>query len=199
LTKKTKIFLTGVLGIMLGLVLTASIFLLSIRGEFTKYLDEKHSNLSFAVGLPKIDVIYGNFYANATCLDDYTVFPISKSFKTNDIREDYVQYKSQNQYNARINEIFYGSDVENSIRSVTGGGKIPFGGDFTQVNIYLTDEEEHIADVRKILHILKDNNISAEKIILTYEKDKHVYEISLSSEDYLLTEQDIETRVKRIK
>lgn len=182
-------------------VLTAFILLMSIRGEFTRYLDEKYSELSFTVGFTKVDLIYDKFYAKVTCLDDYTIFPISKSFKTKDIHENYVQYKSQNQYNSRIKEIFYGSGIESKIKSVTGGGKIPFenGGIYTQINIYLTDDAEHISVVKKVLYVLKENNISAERIILTYEKDKHVYEIWLSSDDYYLEENEIEAKVKKIK
>ncbi len=199
--KKVKIFLTSMLGILLVLILIALIFLMSIRGEFARYLDEKYSEISFTVGFTRVDFIYGEFYAKATCLDDYTNFPITKSFKTKEIHEDYVQYKSKDQYNSRIKEIFYGSWIENKIKSVTGGGKIPFenGGTYTQINIHLTDEEEHISDIEKVLHLLKENNISAERIILSYEKDKHVYEIRLSSDNYSLTEKEIEAKVERIK
>jgi len=201
LTEKVKIFLISTIGILLVLILTAFISLMCIRGEFTEYLEEKYSGLSFKVGFTKVDLIYGKFYTNVTCLNDSTSFPISKSFKTKDIHEDYIQYKSQIQYNSKIKRMFNGSGIESYIKSVTGGGKIPFenGGIYTQINIYLTDDAEHISVVKKVLYVLKENNISAERIILTYEKDKHVYEIWLSSDDYPLTENEIEAKVKKIK
>ncbi len=201
MSKKVKILLTSIIGILLVLVLTSFIFLMGIRGEFTKYLEENYSNLSFKIGFTKINLIYSKFYANVTCLNDGTLFPISKSFKTKDIHENYPQYKSRIQYNSKIKGIFDGSDIESYIKSVTGGGKIPFENNsvYTQINIYLTDDAEHIPVVKKVLYILKESNISAERIILIYEKDKHVYEIRLSSDDYALTEDEIEAKVKKIK
>lgn len=182
--------------------LTVFIFLFDIQGEFTKYLEEKYSGLSFKVGFVKIDPIYDNFYAKVTCLNDETVFPISKSFKTKDIHEDYPQYKSKIQYSSRIKGVFDGSDIESYIKSITGGGKIPFenSGVYTQVNIDLTDDTEHIpAVIKKVLHVLKDNNIFAETIIITYEKNKHVYEIRVSSDDYTINDNEIEAKVEKIK
>jgi len=201
LKKKLKIALISISGILLVFIIVLYTFLMSIRVEFTKYLDERYPNLLFNVGFTKINIIYGNFYVNVTCLDDGTFFPISKSFNTKIIKEDYPQYKSQIQYNSKIKDIFDVSDIGSYIKSVTGGGKIPYerGGVYTQINIHLIDEAEHTATVKKILYILKEKNISAEKIIFTYEKDKHVYEVLLSSDDYNLTESEIKAKVKKIK
>lgn len=184
------------------LVLAVFILLIGVRGEFTNYLEAKYSDLSFGVGFVKIDPIYGKFHANVTCLNDEIVFPISKSFKTKDIHEDYPQYKSQIQYNSKIKGIFVGSDIESYIKSITGGGKMPFenGGVYTQINIYLIDNTEHYMPiVKKVLNVLKDNNISAEKIIITYEKDRHVYEMLLTSDDYSMNEMEIEAKVETRK
>ncbi|MDD4524207.1 MAG: hypothetical protein PHW84_15510 [Methanosarcina sp.] len=201
MSKKNKNLLISSIRILLVLILIVFIFLMGIRGEFTKYLEVKYSDLSFDVGFVKTDPIYGNFYANVTCLNDYTFFPISKSFKTKNIHEDYPQHKSRNQYNSKIIDIFDGSDLESYITSITGGSKIPFENDgvYTQINIYLIDDAEHILVVKKVMNVLEQNNISAEKIIFTYEKDKHVYEIWLSSYDYALTENEIEAKVEKIK
>lgn len=201
MSKKAKAILIIVIGVLAGLALTAFLLLWGIRGEFTSYLKDKYHEQSFEVGFTKIDPIYGKYFASVTCLDDYTKFSISKSFKTKKIHESYLQDKSQNQYNSKINEAFYGSGIESSIKSVTGGGKQPFtkSAGYDQINIYLTGDVQHSAIAKKVLNILHERDISAGKIILTYEKDRHVYEIRLSSGDYSLTESDIETKVQRIK
>lgn len=178
------------------------LILSGVRGEFTKYLGEKYPGLSFQISFTKIDPLYEKYYAKVTCLDDNTTFPISKSFKTENISEDYIQYKNRNQYNAKLKEIFKDSIIENKIRNVSGGSKTPFQNDgkFTQININLFDNEEHVTlVVKNILQILEEKNISSETIIIRYEKDKHLYEIWLSSDDYSLTEKEIETKVKIIK
>jgi hypothetical protein len=201
LKKTTKTVLTGILGVVLILVLAAFILLMNIRWEFTKYLDGKYSELSFTVGFTKIDPIYGKYYAMASCSDDNIVFPITKSFNTKHIQENYVQTKSQQQYNYRLNEIFRGSIIEGQIRSITGGGKTPFdkGSIYTQINIHLTEDAKHVLAAKEVMHMLQENNISAERIIFTYETDKHVYEIKLSSEDYSFNEEEIKDKVKMIK
>jgi len=188
-------------GIMLVVIVIAFIFLLSIRREFTKYLDTKYPELSFKVGITKLNIIYGNYYANVTCLDDKTYFPISKDFKTKNISEDYIQYKSAIQYNSKIKNIFDGSDIQKNIKSVTGGGKIRSedNASYEQVNIDLISGTDQITDAKEVLKILKEKNIYVEKVIFTYEKDKSVYELWLSSNDYKLTEKEIELKVRKIK
>ena len=61
------------------------------------------------------------------------------------------------------------------------------------------DDAEHISDAKEAMHVLEGSNITAEGIILTYEKDACVYEIHLSSDDYNLSEKDIQAKVTRIK
>jgi hypothetical protein len=177
----------------------AFVFLLSIRSEFTNYLDTKYTEQSFKVGFTKIDPIYGHYYANVTCLNDDTSFPISKGFKTKKINDDYIQYKSRNQYNFKIKSIFDGTKVQKNISSVTGGGKTPFenNASYEQVNMYLISDQVKAA--KEVLQILKEKNIYAEKVIFTYEKDKHLYELHLSSTDYNLTEEEIELSIMKIK
>jgi hypothetical protein len=179
----------------------AFVFLLNIRSEFTKYLDTKYTEQSFKVGFTKIDPIYGHYYANVTCLNDETSFPISKGFKTKKINDDYIQYKSRNQYNFKIKSIFDGTNVQKNIRSVTGGGKTPFenSASYEQVNIYLISNTDQVTAAKEVLKIIKDKDIYAEKVIFTYEKDKHVYELHLSSNDYNLTEEEIELSIRKIK
>lgn len=196
-----KAYLVGAMGILLLSILAALIFLMGIRGEFVEHLVEKYPEQSFAVGFTKIDPIYGRFYAKGTCLDDDTSFPISKSFNTTEIFDDYLQYKSRNQYNAKIQKVFTGSDIESYLKSVTGGGKTLFenGGAYEQINIHLSDGVEHISVSKKVLNILKENNIAAESVIITWEEDKHVYELRLSPDDSLLPEKEIEAKVQKIK
>ena len=148
-----------------------------------------------------MNIIYGNYYVNVTCLDDKTNFPISKDFKMKNISEDYIQYKSTIQYNSKIKNIFDGSDIQKNIKSVTGGGKILFeeNASYEQVNIDLISGTDQIADAKEVLEILKEKNIYAEKVIFTYEKDKSLYELWLSSNDYKLTEKEIELKVRKIK
>lgn len=184
-------------GILLVLILIVFISQMGIRGQLTRYLEEQYSGLVFDVGFVKIDPIYGKFYAKVTCLEDYAVFPISKGFKSKDIYEDYPGYKSRIQYNSRLRSMFDGSNVESSIKSITGGGKIPYQDDgiYDRIYVDLTDEARHISVIENVLNVLKKNNISAETIVFIYEKNKHVYEIQVSSDDYDATESEIEARV----
>lgn len=199
--RKKRGVLVNVGVILLVVILIAFIFHLSIRSEFTKYLDTKYPELSFKVGVTKFDIVYGNYYANVTCLDDKTNFPISKGFKTKNISEDYIQYKSRIQYNSKIKSIFDGSEIQKNINSVTGGSKIPFENNapYEQVNIDLISGTNQVVDAKEVLKILKEKNIYAEKVIFTYEKDKNLYELWLSSNDYMLTEKEIESKVRKIK
>lgn len=201
MSMRTKRILAGIFGISIGLVLSTVMLLSSIKGEFTGYLDERYPDLSFEVGFAKIDPIYGKYYALVTCLDDGTSFPIMKSFNTKEIFDDYIQYKSHDQYNSTIQDTFSGSDIENSIRSITGGGKIPFetGAVYEQINIHITDDAEHMAVAKKALALLAEKGIAADRVIFTYEKDKHVYELLVSSEEYALTEEELKEKVRYIK
>ncbi len=202
MNKNRKMYLISVLGILGAVCLAVFIFLLGVRGEFTKYLEEKYLDQSFKVGFTKIDPIYGKFYGGVTCLDDGTHFTISKSFNTKKIRENYLENKNRNQYNAKIKGIFDSNDIENHIRSVTGSGKMPFesNGQYTQININLKDDvEQPIMVIKKVLNVLKDNNIWGERIIFTYEKDKHVYELWLSTDEYDLTGKEISEKIRKIK
>ncbi|NLK51127.1 MAG: hypothetical protein GX295_01595 [Syntrophomonadaceae bacterium] len=200
MSKRTKVFLICIIGIF-AFVLTGLLFLMGIRGEFKTYLRETYPSLSFAVEFTKIDPIYGKFYSKATCLNDYVSFPISKSFKTKQIYEDYPQYKSQIQYNLKIRGMIEGSEINSFIRSVSGGGKIPFenGNAYTQINMYLTENADAILVATKFLSIIKENNISTEKIILIYERDKHIFEMVLSSGDYDLSADELQQKIKMIK
>lgn len=200
MSKKKKLVLFTITGISL-LALGFSIFLLGIRGEFREYLSEKYPGMPFAVGLTKIDPIYGKFYAEATCLDDYVSFSITKSFNTERISENYSQAKNTIQYNSRIQGILETSGVKESIKHVTGGGKVPFGdGDvYEQINIHLSDNAEAAPVAKRVLSILNENNIFAEKIILTYEREKHVFELWISSNDVGLNENEIQEKVRMIK
>ena len=200
MSKNYKVLLVSVVGV-LALILTGFIFFMSMRSEFENYLSKVYPEQKFNVGFVKIEPIYGNYIADVTCLDDYISFRISKSFNANEIHEDYSQSKSVNQYNSKIKAVFNNSDIKNNIEDVIGGGKIPFqnNGLYEQINLYLTKDADMVSVAAKTLTILKENNISAEVVILTQEKDKHVYEIHLSTEDYALPKSKLEDKVQRIK
>lgn len=180
---------------------SAFMFLSGIKGEFAGYLNKRYPDLSFEVGFTKIDPIYGKYYALVTCMDDGTKFPIVKDFNTKEIYDDYIKNKSRDQYNSKIQDVFSGSGIESSIRSVTGGGKKPFeaGAGYEQINIHISDDAEHLAVIKEVLSLLAKNGIAAERVIFTYEKDKHVYELWVSSEEHSLTEEELKKRVRNIK
>lgn len=200
MSKNNKVLLVSVAGI-LALALTGILFYINIRSEFINHLSKEYPKQKFDVGFVKIEPIYGNYFANVTCLDDYISFPISKSFNTKIISEDYPQYKSRIQYNSKIRDIVYGSNIRSYVNEVTGGGKIPFQDDgvYSQINLYITEDADIVSVATKTLAILNENNISAEIVGLMQEKDKHVYEIRLSTDDYALPKSELEAKVQRIK
>lgn len=200
MSKNNKVFLVSVVG-MLALVLTGFIFFMSIRSEFENYLSKEYPEQKFDVGFVKIEPIYGNYFADVTCLDDYISFRISKSFNTKEIHEGYSQSKSANQYNSKIRAIFNNSDIKSDIKDVSGGSEIPFqnNGLYRQINLFITEDADMVSVATKTLTILKENNISAEIVGLTQERDKHVYEIRLSTDDYTLPKSELEAKVQRIK
>jgi len=61
------------------------------------------------------------------------------------------------------------------------------------------DDAEHISDAKEAMHVLEGSNITAEGTIFTYEKDACVYKIYLPSDDYTLSEKDIQAKGTRIK
>jgi hypothetical protein len=201
MSKKAKITQINICVILLLIIAAAFIPLLGIRNEFNRYLEATYPGLSFKVGLTKIDIIYGKYYSSVTSLSDGTVFTISRNFETHEIRESYLQYKSRDQYNKKIAGLFAGTDIKNSIKKVTGDSKLPFSDTaaYEQINVRLTDEDDYIPVVKKVLELLARENISSELIIFTYEKDKDIYELHLSSDDYNLSEKDIRLKIKRIK
>jgi hypothetical protein len=191
-----------IISMILGLLLAGFIFLLHVRGEFKSYLSEKYPEQIFNIGFVKIDPIYGNYIANVTCLDDYVSFPISKSFYIKSIHEDYSQSKSQIQYNSKIRDVFYGSDIKGSIINVTGGGgKTLYQNDgyFSQINLHVTTDAELISVTKRTLAVLRENHIDADTIILMQEKGGHIYELKVSSIDYNLTEKELSDKMRMIK
>lgn len=200
MSKKVRFFLISIV-IILAVILTGLILLMGIRREFKMHLSEKYPQLAFIVGFTKIDPIFEKFCANVTCMDDDISFSISKSFNTQRINDNYLESKNKIQYNSKIKEIIESSTIRNEIKAVTGGGKIPFGnGDYYEgIYIHISDNADAIPVVGKVLTILQENKILAETIVITYEREKHVYEIVLSSDDYGLTNKEIESKVQKIK
>jgi hypothetical protein len=199
MNKKNKVKLISISGIIIILLIILG-FLLNIRGEFSQYLNAQYPEQSFKVGFTKIDIVYGNYYAPVDCLTDGTHFVISKGFKTKYINTDYIQSNSITQYNSKIRDIFDSSDIRKDIVDVTGGGKTPYSeGAYELISIHLINNTDPSIVAKRVLDILKDKNITAERIIFKYEKDNLVYELSLSSNDYNLTEKDIKARIRKIK
>jgi hypothetical protein len=199
--KKTGILKKSILGIVLVSGVAVFILFMGIRSEFSQYLKQRYPGQSFRVGFIKIDPIYGSYIAEVTCLNDEVRFPISKSFDTKNINEDYPQQKSRLQYNSKLKSIFAASEVKSSIGTVIGGGKNPFddSGKYDQIYVDISPSAEHISTIKKAMNVLRENNISSECIMFSYEKDKGVYEVILSSNDYDLTEKQIEDKVEKIK
>ncbi|MBU3161365.1 hypothetical protein KPL37_16780 [Clostridium frigoris] len=196
---KKKVVLIKIGGIILVVIIAAFIYFLSIRSEFTKYLDTKYPKLSFKVGLTKNNILYGNYYSDVICLNDGTYFVISKD-KEN-ISEDYIQYKSVMQYNSKIKSAFKGRAIQKHIKSVTGSGAIPFKENvsYIQINIDLINGVDQISDAKDVLKILKEKNIVTNSVIFSYEKDRSYYELWLPSNGYNLTRKQIESKIIKIR
>jgi hypothetical protein len=201
MSKTVKIITTSVICMALAGVLAVLILLASVGREFSAHLKVQYPEASFKRGIVKVDIIHGNYYSMVTSLEDDTVFPIAKYFHSKDIYEDYPQAKSKKQYNSKIRDIFKDSDVENFVSSITGGGKIPFTDEasYEQINVYLTGSEDNVSTVKNILDILKEKDIHYERIGFTYEKDNGIYEVWLSSKDFLLSKEEIGLKVIKVK
>ncbi|MEA5025818.1 hypothetical protein SDC9_33972 [bioreactor metagenome] len=201
MSKKKKIIIPVAIG--LGLLMAGFAYLMQIRGEFKDYLSEKYPGQTFQVGFVKIDPIYGSYFTTVSCLDDNVSFPIGKSFRTKNINESYLQTKSHNQYNAYIKEVFNESGIKSHITSVTGGGRdkehYQNDGHYDQINLYLTEEAELIYITQAALNLLREKGIQADTVILTQEKDGHVYEWYGSTADYDLTEDQLREKIRKIK
>ncbi|PLX34298.1 MAG: hypothetical protein C0604_01845 [Clostridiales bacterium] len=165
------------------------------------YIEAKYPYKTFSMGLTRVDPIYGKFYCGATCIEDDTVFGIYRSWNTNRISDNYRETKSQNEYNEMIRSIFKFIPIQSEIENITGSGKAPYIGspNYEQINFYLAGEKDHAEDIEAILDRLEERKIEAQAIIMTYEKDGHIYSIRLSSEDYGLGAEDIEKRIEMIK
>ena len=197
---RNKIFLAVIL-LAVVLIIISAAFLFNVRSGFIEHLEKRYPGQKFSVGFVKIDLIYSKYIANVTSLDDNISFPISLSFKTKKIHEDYPQYKSQVQYNTKLKDVFESSDLKYSVREVTGSGKIPFqnGGQYNQINVYITEGSEIAFVAHGVLFLLKDNNISSDRIIFTQEKEKHVYELHLVKGDMNMNQAELEAKIQRIK
>lgn len=201
MSKKRRMIISAAMG--LGLLIAGFVYLMQIRGEFKDYLSEKYPEQTFQVGFIKIDPIYGSYFTTVSCLDDDVSFPIRKSFRTENINESYLQTKSHNQYNAYIRELFNESGIKGHITSVTGGGKdkehYQNDGHYDQINLYLTQEAELISITQTALNLLREKGVQADTVILTQEKDGHVYELYGSTGDYALTEEQLREKIRKIK
>jgi hypothetical protein len=200
MNKKGRIKLIIIGGITFA-VIFVFIYLLNIRNEFVQYLKVQYPEQSFKVGFTKVDILYDKYHASAVSLADDIHFGVFKAFNTSNIHTNYDDLKNSAQYKSKLKGIFEGSAVEKDIINVSGGSKAPYdnSGTFEQISIHLISDTDHISDAYKIIKILKDNKITAERVDFMYEKDKNVYELVLSSNDFNLTEKDLESKVRKIK
>ncbi|HKL10348.1 MAG TPA: hypothetical protein VJ990_02835 [Clostridia bacterium] len=201
MTMKKKKIISILLWILVAVLIAFLGFLMLVRNELSDYIEAKYPDKTFSIGFTKIDPIYEKFYSRGTCLDDDTVFGIYKSWNTKKISDSYSENKNQNEYNEMIRSIFMFMPIQSEIKSVTGSGKTPYIGNpnFDQINFYLADEKDHAEDIEVILNRLEERKIEAVAIIMSYEKDGHVYSIRLSSEDYGLSLEEIKSRIEMIK
>jgi len=174
---------------------------MNIRSEFKNHLSEEYPEQRFAVGFIKYDPLYNNYFADVTCLDDHIPFGISKNSYTKQISDYYSGVKRADQYNSKIKPIFDNSDLKNAIVSVSGWGSSPFKDDavYTQISLAITENADMVSVVTKTIAILKENNISAGIVDILQEKDKHVYELSLSPADYSLSKSELEAKIEQRK
>ena len=199
--KNHKVLVISVTAILL-LVLTWFLFTMNIRSEFKNYLSEKYSGQRFAIGFIKYDPLYNNYFADVTCLDDHIPFGVSKNSYTKEISDYYSGVKRADQFNSKIKPIFENSDLKNAIVNVSGVGGITSYKDveiYDRISLSITTEAHMISVATRTIEILKANNISAGIIDILQEKDKHVYELSLSPADYSLSKNKLEAKIEQRK
>lgn len=196
MSKKNKVLLISFTGV-LALVLTWFLFTMSIRSEFKNHLSKEYPGERFAIGFIIYEPLYENYCANVTCLDNHIHFGISKSSNIKEISDDYSGFK----YNSKIKSIFDNSNLKNAIVSVTGTGSSHFKDDgvYTQINLTITENSDMVSVVTKTITMLSENNISADIVYIQQEKDKHVYELSLSPADYSLSKSELEAKIEHRK
>lgn len=177
--------------VILALVLTWLVFIMSIRSEFKDHLSKEYPGQRFAIGVVKYDLLYNNYGAYVTCLDDSIPFGISKNSYTKEISDYYSGVKRADQYNSKIKPIFENSDLKNVILNVSGVSN--------QISLAITADADLISVATRAIEILKENNLPTGIIDILQEKDKHVYELSLSPADYSLSRSELEAKIEQRK
>jgi hypothetical protein len=110
--------------------------------------------------------------------------------------------KRADQYNSKIKPIFENSNIKNLIFNVSGMSRSPFkdnGVVYDRISLAITADADMISVAAKTIEILKENNISTGIIDILQEKDKHVYELSLSPDDYSLSKSELQAKVEQRK
>jgi len=195
-----KVLLISVTAI-LALVLTGFLFTMNIRSEFNNHLSEKYPGQKFAIGFIAYDLMYGNYGAHVTCLDDHIPFGISKNSYSKQIEDYYSGVKRADLYNSKIKPIFENSDLKNAIQNVSGSGSSLLKDDrvYDQISLDITADVDMISVTTRTIEILKENNISTGIVDILQEKDKHVYELRLSPADYSLSKNELEAKIEQRK
>lgn len=160
-------------------------------------MSKEYPGQRFAIGFIIYEPLYEKYWADVNCLDDHIHFGIFRSSYKKQISDDYSGFK----YNSKIKYIFDNSNLKNAIVSVTGTGSSHFKDDgvYTQINLTITENADMVSVVTKTITILKENNISADIVHIEQEKDKQVYELSLSPADYSLPKSELEAKIEQIK
>lgn len=175
--------------------------MVSVRMEFTRHLEQEYPNLSFQVGMPKIDILYEKYYVKVTSKDDNITFGVFKSFHNGYVQNDYKSRKDNLINKERLERIFRDSVISEYIRYISGSAKYltENGGSYQQIYFTLQNEAKHEFVMKKSLEILAENNISADFIIYSFELEQHLYNAHLYPEDMNLTESELKAKIVRIK
>lgn len=184
------------------LVIAFLIFrLINVKKEFEEYLKVNYPKSIFQVDLPKIDVIYGNYYSDVFCISDSISFKISKSWNTKQLSEYYSEIKNKEKNNFEIAEIFSNSEVEKYISSISAGSKFPTTENYKYDAIYISiiPDTDMLSITKDIFNLLKEKKIEVDEINITYEKNMGVYEGHFSDKDYDLNINEIQDKIIKIK
>lgn len=198
MSRKHKVLLTSIL-VVLVLISTWLLFTMNIRSEFKTHLGNKYPEQKFTVGIVKYDPLYGNYFADVTCLDDSIHFRVGKNSYTKEVSDYYGGMKRTAQSNSEVTALFNQSDIKSSIEKVSGWGISPGGGEFGGISLVLTGDADMASVAVQTIVTLKENKISSQTVDLLQEKDKKVYELRLSPADYALSKSELEAKIKRRK
>ena len=193
-----KVLLISI-SVIFVLVLAWLLYIMNIRSEIKTHLGKKYPEQKFAVCIVKYDPLYGNYFADVTCLDDSIHFRVGKNSYTKEVSDYYGEMKRTAQSNSEVTALFEQSDIKSSIDKVSGWGISPSGGEFGGISLILTEDADMASVAVQTIVTLRENNISSQTVDLLQEKDKKLYELRLLPADYALTKNELEAKIERRK